>query len=186
MAGRAADARLQLARRQAQPMTADDRPSMLGGAIRGAIAGAVATWLMDRMTTGLVEEQSEVDKAREAAAQPNGQSSVANLLDRAQEATGLSLRPGQKAVAAQAVHYGLGVVPGAVYGALRSRLPFIAAGGGLLYGMLLFALNDEVMNTELGLAGPYDAYPLSSHLRGAVGHAVLGVATDRGVALLGG
>jgi hypothetical protein len=167
-------------------MSTDHGPSILGDAIRGAIAGAAATWLMDRATTGMVDEQSEADKAREAAARPNGQSSVANLIDRAEAASGIRLAPRDRGLAAQLIHYGLGIAPGALYGALRSRLPILGMGGGLLYGMLLFVLNDEVMNTELGLAGAYGDYPLSTHLRGAVGHAVLGVATDRGISLLGG
>ncbi len=79
----------------------------------------------------------------------------------------------------------LGVVPGALYGALRRRVPLLGAGRGLMYGMLLFVGNDEVMNTELGLAGPYSAYPAAAHLRGLVGHAVLGVATDTGLDILG-
>jgi hypothetical protein len=159
---------------------------MLGGAIRGAIAGGVATWLMDLVTTGLLQAQSEEDKAREAAAQPNGRTSVGNLIDRAETMTGRRLTEEQRSIASQAVHYGLGILPGSVYGALRDRIPLLRAGRGLLYGTLLFVANDEVMNTELGLSGPYGAYPASSHWRGLVGHAVLGVTTDTTLELLGG
>jgi len=162
------------------------RPSLLGGAIRGAIAGAVATWLMDLTTTGLVQGESDEDKRREAAAQPNGQSSVANMVDRLEGQTGLRVSDSARSTVLNLVHYCLGVVPGAIYGALRRRVPAIAVGGGLLYGVLLFVANDEVVNTELGFAGPYQAYPLASHVRGIVGHAVLGVATDRTLDLLGG
>jgi hypothetical protein len=48
-------------------------------------------------------------------------------------------------------HYGLGVVPGALFGMLRGRAPLIGWGRGLLYGALLYARNDEYFNTALGL-----------------------------------
>lgn len=184
---RAAAATASLQARPPQPVVVNLRrpPSILGGAVRGAIAGGLATWLMDQVTTGLVESQSREDREREAAARPNGESSVGNLLDRIDAVTGRPLAGPGRDRAATLLHYALGVVPGAAYGVLRRRLPSLAAGGGLVYGLLLFVGNDEVLNTELGLAGPYAAYPLSSHIRGLVGHAVLGVATDTTLDLLG-
>ena len=52
--------------------------------------------------------------------------------------------------------------------------------------MAVWAVNDEYLNTRLGLAGPFAAYPIETHFRGLVGHVVLGVATDTGISLLGG
>ena len=154
-------------------------------AVRGAIAGGVATWFMDLVTTGMLDGQSRAVNAREAAAQPNGKSSVANLVDRVQALTGLRLTGKARQAAEQAVHYGLGIVPGAIYGVLRPRLRAIGAARGVLFGLTLFAVNDELLNTKLGLAGPISAYPAETHLRGLVGHAVLGATTDTGLSLLG-
>jgi hypothetical protein len=56
----------------------------------------------------------------------------------------------------------------------------------LIYGFLLWAINDEYANTALGLAAPPEAYPAETHLRGLVGHLVLGALTDSGVDALGG
>jgi hypothetical protein len=161
------------------------KPSLLGGAIRGAIAGAVATWVMDQVTTGLYQGQSDADTQREDAARPNGKSSVSNLVDRIEATTGLQVSHAARPTVEQLIHYGLGVAPGAVYGALRSRVPLIGAGRGVFYGLLLFGANDEAMNTELGLAGPYGAYPVSTHVRGLVGHFILGITTDTTLDLLG-
>jgi hypothetical protein len=155
-------------------------------AARGAIAGGVATWLMDLVTTGLLDAQPKRVTAREEAAHPNGKSSVGNLVDRVQSALGVRLGVARRQRVEQAVHYGLGVLPGAVYGVLRPRVPVLGAARGLLFGLALFALNDELMNTKLGLAGPISAYPAETHFRGLVGHAVLGATTDTGLALLGG
>jgi hypothetical protein len=155
-------------------------------AVRGAIAGGVATWVMDLVTTTLLEAQPAEVTEQEESAQPNGKSSVANLLDRIQAAIGLDLDADERAWAEQAIHYALGIVPGAIYGILRRRVPLAAARGGLVFGLLLFALNDEYLNTRLGLAGPIQAYPPETHVRGLVGHAVLGAVTDTGIVVLGG
>lgn len=158
---------------------------MIGQMIKGAVAGAAATWVMDLVTTGMVQSQSASDKKREQAAMPNGKSSVSNLVDRLDAGLGLGMSDDAKSTAGQAVHFGLGIAPGALYGVLR-RLPLVGAANGILFGALLFVANDEYLNTALGLTGPFDAYPMSSHLRGLVGHMVLGATTDSVLDLLGG
>lgn len=159
---------------------------MLADLLRGALAGTAATWLMDLVTTALLQGQAAEVTAREEAARPNGKHAVENFVDRLQAELSLTLDERQRAIAVQVVHYGLGAAPGALYALLRRRLPLVGAGRGLLYGVALWAVNDEYLNTALGLAGPPDAYPLETHWRGLVGHAVLGVATDVGVDLLRG
>jgi len=155
-------------------------------AIRGAIAGAAATWLMDLVTTAMLDGQSTEVTAREEAARANGKGSVENLLERIEDWTGITVPDPQRPAALQALHYALGVGPAMAYGVLRRRLPFVGAARGLLFGMAVFAVNDEYMNARLGLSGPIDAYPFETHWRGAVGHAVLGVTTDTTIELLGG
>jgi uncharacterized membrane protein YagU involved in acid resistance len=141
---------------------------------------------MDLVTTGLVEGQSPETAEREEAARPNGKGAVANLIDRIDSDYRLSLSDGQRLALTEAIHFGLGMAPGALYAVVRHRLPLVGAGRGLLYGLVLWAVNDEYLNIKLGLAGPFDAYPLETHWRGLVGHAVLGVGTDVGIDLLGG
>jgi hypothetical protein len=167
-------------------MNGQGGPSIVGQAVRGAIAGGVATWVMDLATTGLYSQQSEAVTARETAARPRGQPSADNLIDLVSARLGLSLDADQREAAIQTAHYALGAVPGALYAVLRDRLPLLGAARGLVYGALLFAVNDEYVNTRLGLAGPPEAYPVETHLRGLVGHLVLGVATDVGIDVLGG
>lgn len=160
-------------------------PSLTGMLIRGAVAGAAATWLMDVATTAVQKLQPPADERREQAAWPNGQPSVLNLVDLVADRLGVRLDQSSRAAAASATHYALGIVPGAIYAALRDRVPGIGAGRGLVFGVLLWALNDELINTKLGLAGPPAAYPLMTHVRGLIGHVVLGVGTDVGIDLLG-
>jgi hypothetical protein len=155
-------------------------------ALRGALAGAAATWAMDQVTTAMYEAQPRDVTEREAAAQPNGKPSVTNLVDRVQAQAGLVIPETRRPMIEMAIHYALGVVPGAIYGVARRRVPFARLGRGLAYGTGLFIINDEYMNTKLGLAGPVEAYPPETHLRGLVGHAVLGMSTETGIQLLGG
>ena len=163
----------------------DDRPSWWTDAVRGAIAGAVGTWFMDLVTTGVQASQSQQDAARELAARPKGQSPAPNLVDLVVDRLDLDVDASTRATAAQLAHYALGVAPGAAYGVLRSRLPAVGAWQGLLYGLALFAVNDEWLNAAFDLSGPPDAYPASSHARGAVGHLALGLVTDAGLDVLG-
>ena len=166
-------------------MTRSTNGPWLADAIRGGIAGLVGTWVMDLVTTGLLESQTEESKRQEEAARPNGKSSVANLVDRMEAVTGITLDDGQRSVATQVIHYGLGVVPGVMYVVASRRAPRLAAGRGLAYGLALWVVNDEYLNTRLGLAGPYAAYPIETHWRGFVGHVVLGMATEGWSAVLG-
>ena len=155
-------------------------------AVRGALAGAAATWLMDLVTTRLYDAQPPAVTEREEAAQPNGKSSVANLVDRFEQRTGITIPRRRRPLVENAVHYGLGVAPAAIYGVLRRRLPFARLWEGGAFGLVLFAVNDEYLNTKLGLAGPFSAYPPATHFRGLAGHAALGIGTETGIQLLGG
>ena len=160
--------------------------SWLGDALRGAIAGGAAVWVMDLVTTGMLQQQAGETTRREEAARPYGKGSVENLVDRVAERWNLELDDTAKGRAAHVVHYGLGIVPGAIYGAARGRVPGVGLARGLGYGIALFAASDEWANTALGLSGPPEDYPPETHLRGAVGHLVLGAVTDTGIDVLGG
>ena len=159
---------------------------MIRDALRGALAGAAATWLMDLVTTGMYESQPPEVTTAEEAGRPNGKGAVTNMVDRFETETGLTVPAARRPMVENAVHYALGIVPGAIYGVLRRWLPLARLGRGLAFGLALFALNDEYLNTKLGFAGPFDAYPPEAHLRGLAGHAVLGVATETGIQVLGG
>jgi len=160
--------------------------SIRGDLIRGAVAGGVGTWLMDQVTTAMVESSSAADRSREASVRPRGKDPAANLADTIIDTLAIDASGERRAQAAAAVHFGLGIVPGAAYGVLRKRVPLLGAAQGLVYGALLFALNDEYLNTTLGLAAEPSAYPASSHVRGLAGHLVLGAATDTICDVLGG
>jgi hypothetical protein len=141
---------------------------------------------MDRVTTGLYEAQPAEVTRREELARANGKSSVANIVDRFEGVTRLGISPKTRPMVENAVHYSLGILPGAIYGVVRRYVPLARPRAGLAYGLAVFAMNDEYLNTRLGFAGPAGAYPPETHLRGLAGHAVLGVGTETAIQLLGG
>jgi hypothetical protein len=126
--------------------------ALLADLTRGSVAGALGTWVMDLITTGVQQQQGLSIEAREAAARPNGKPSVENLVDRLQTWTGIEIPEEQRPLVEQVVHFGLGVVPGAIYATIR-RAPLAGSTRGLALGLLLWALNDEILNSRLGLAG---------------------------------
>lgn len=79
--------------------------------MRGAVAGALGTWLMDLVTTGLAASQSKASMQQEREATPNDKSSVENLIDRVEATTGIVLNPDQRSIATQAVHLASGSAP---------------------------------------------------------------------------
>ena len=141
---------------------------------------------MDQVTTVMLDVQAPEVTAREEAARTNGKSSVTNLVDRVEAQTGLVVPAQRRPMVEMAIHYALGGLPGALYGVVRRWIPFARLGNGVAYGLAVFALNDEYLNTKLGLASAPAAYPVETHVRGFVGHAVLGVTTESGIQLLGG
>ena len=84
----------------------------------------------------------------------------------------------QKGRAGELVHYAFGTLSGAIYGALSERAPLACACAGTLFGAALFALVDEGLVPLVGLSGPPNQYPLSSHVYAFASHLVYGSMTD--------
>jgi hypothetical protein len=151
--------------------------SLLTDLARGAVAGAVGTWAMDKVTQWMWNREDADALEREMEARPGGLDPAHAIANRVAGAMGKELSPRQPHPAGVGVHYALGILPGAVYGALRNRVGGVDALGGLLYGLGLFVFEDEGANALLGTSGKPTEYPWQAHVRGLVGHMVLGVAT---------
>lgn len=159
--------------------------ALLAEVAKGAIAGAVGTWAMDRVTWYMWDREDPPALAREEdEARPEELDPAHVAANRAARAAGTSLEPRQPHPAGVAVHYGIGVMPAMLYAPLRSRVPALGAARGLLYGLGLFLAMDEGVAPALGLAGGPAEYPWQAHMRGLVGHLVLGAATHATLELL--
>lgn len=150
---------------------------MVPGLLKGAVAGAAGVWAMDRVVGWMWDREDPAARQREREARPRGLDPAHVMANRGAEAVGTELRPRQPHPAGIAVHYGLGIMPGALYGVLRHRAPGVTAGGGLLYGLALALVEDEAVNPLIGTSGKPWEYPWQAHLRGLVGHLVLGAVT---------
>lgn len=146
--------------------------------LRGAVAGAVGVWVMDQVDWFNYRHEDPAARRRTQEARPGGLDPAHVMANKVAGALGAELSPPQPHPVGIAVHYSLGVGPGALYGALRDRAPVVGTGRGLLYGLGLFLLQDELANAAVGLSASPREYPWQAHARGLVAHLVYGLVTD--------
>jgi hypothetical protein len=146
--------------------------------VLGAVAGAAGVWVMDPVGWFMYDHEDPAALAQEHRARPGGRDVAHAVVAKVGELTGTDVSTGQPSAPGLAVHYGLGMVPGALYAIARNEVPALRAGNGALYGFGLFAMNDEVAAPLLGVASGPRAYPWQAHVRGLVAHVVLGIVTE--------
>lgn len=144
--------------------------------LRGAIAGAAATWVMHQVTTWMYQHESEEARERENRAR-GGRTAYAAAADRIAGSAGAELEGEQRSQAATALHWATGIAAGIAYALARRRWPTVARAKGLPFGIGFFLLIDEGMNTTLGFVPLPRAFPWQAHARGAAGHILFGVVT---------
>jgi len=146
-------------------------------AIKGAIAGAVATWLMGQITNYMY--QHENPDAREAEDEAhNGKTAYGAAAEKAAGLAGRSLDNEQRERLGSVIHWALGIGTGAVYGVLRSRFAAVGRLGGAGFGTAFWGLVDEGLVSALGLTPGPAAFPWQTHARGLAGHLTFGTVTD--------
>jgi hypothetical protein len=136
----------------------------------GAAAGYVASQVMDQATTWYYGRQSDESKRREQELLPEG-APVASARKLA-GLIGAEPTEDQMGTIAKAMHQSLGQLYGVVAAAMTRRGANPVA-AGLASGAGGFLLVDELAN-GLFFTPPPQAYPVESHLRGAVGHLTFG------------
>lgn len=148
--------------------------------IKGAIAGAVATWVMGKVTGAMYRREDRSARRREDAAH-GGRTAYGLAAERAAGAAGATLGDKQREHLGGALHWALGIGAGAAYAVLRRRL---GRGSGLGLGTLFWAAVDEGLVPALGLARGPLAFPWQTHACGLAGHLSFGTLTDRTLRLL--
>lgn len=150
-----------------------------GVLLRGLVAGATGAWVMDR-TTWMLQDRQKRQAIRQGREAWPDRLDVSHALGyKLAGAAGLSLskKKNQPSTLGMTTHYLLSIGPAILYAALRERDLRFAADRGLLYGLLLFVLWDEVLSAVTGVAAPPMKYPWQAHMRGLAGHLALGLAT---------
>jgi hypothetical protein len=158
-------------------MSTRRRSSPATDLIKGAIAGAVATCVMERVTTYLYEHENREARQREDKVR-QGKHAFVVAAEKTSELAGIRLSEPQRDKLGMAYHWGLGLGAGTLYAALRRRVDWLDWGQGTAFGFLFFLLIDEALNTAFGLTPPPQAYPWQAHARGLAGHLVYGVVAD--------
>ncbi len=160
---------------------------VLGGMIRGAIAGAAGIWALNEVDKYLAARESFAVRRDTIAAQPGGLDPAHVVADRAAKAVGATLDNPKHNALGQTVKYAIGMVPAALLGALRDRLGhWTVAGRGFAFGVTAWAIEDEWAKSRVGLAAPASHYPWQVHGRGFIGHVVYGLTVDAVLRVLKG
>ncbi|GHA87620.1 DUF1440 domain-containing protein [Cognatilysobacter bugurensis] len=144
----------------------------------GALAGAAAVWVMDRVDNFNFRHEDAAARLRTQAVRPDGQPPAQVMVKQVAELTGHSLSRERINRIGQGAHYMIGVGPAMLYAALGSKFPAITRGRGAAFGLGMFLLQDELMNPLMGWSAKPGAYPWQAHARGLVGHLVYGMTAD--------
>ena len=163
-----------------------DVGGLLVDAAIGAVAGALGVWAMDRLDWFMFEREDAQARRQTQRVRPGGMDPAHVAANKAAHAFGTAVTPRHPHPAGMAVHYSLGVGPGAIYSILQDRVPYVDAGRGTLWGLTLFAAQDEVLNAVTGLSGKPKDYPWQAHGRGLVAHLVYGAVTDSAIRVMKG
>lgn len=152
--------------------------------VKGAIAGAASVWVMDRITWYMYRNEDPRAYKQEKKAQIDGKYVAFVAADKIANAVGVKMNDKQEYFAGNTVHYLLGIMPGALYGVLRHKINGLEKGRGLLYGLGLFIVMDELIAPLAGLSSGPLAYPWQAHARGLAGHLAVGATTHTAVRAL--
>ncbi len=138
------------------------------GVVAGAIAGAAASFAMDRFQAAVSALSSDDDGAQ---AEPATEKAADGVAERV---TGREVADENKPLAGQAVHYALGIGLGVLYGVAAEFRPAVTAGYGSAFGLGTATVLDEGVVPAVGLGkAPWQA-SASSNLYSYVSHLVFG------------
>jgi len=147
-------------------------------ALMGAMAGAAAVWAMDRVDWFMWDHEDPRARAQTTRVRPGGEPPSHTLVSKIENSTGWHPTARQHDIAGNITHYSIGIAPAAGYALVRDKLPGQGVPRGMLFGLSLFLVQDETLNSLSGLGAKPSAYPWQAHARGLIAHVVYGVATE--------
>jgi len=151
---------------------------VLRGALAGAIAGLVGAYAMERFQA-FWSDTAQRARPRQIASAAKDEPTTVKAAERLTENVFHAELPEEiKPVAGEAIHYGMGMLSGAIYGLVADVLPFVRAGNGLLFGAVLWWVADNTAVPAVGLSKRPSAYPPSTHAYALSSHLVYGFVTE--------
>jgi uncharacterized membrane protein YagU involved in acid resistance len=142
---------------------------ILKDVLYGFVGGAAGTLVIGEAMKSISKLQSEEDKRREQELLP--EQPTEKLARKVSESViGVQMSPDTKAAMGRVVYWGYGIFWGGVYGLLRKRVPVMAWGAGLPFGIAFGLIGPAVMLPGLNLTPPPTQFPVSAHARGLISH----------------
>ena len=149
------------------------------GIVAGAVGGLVAAFVMSEyqvLTEKLSPEDKSKKKPQDAREEPANVKAAEMISENALDH---KLTKSEKEPAGEAMHYLMGGVSGAIYGATAELTGTTATmGAGLPFGSAVWAIADDVIVPALGLSKPLSETPLSTHAYALTSHWVYGLTTE--------
>lgn len=145
---------------------------LLRGALAGLVAGAVASFAMDRFQALVSAASSDEGGGDSEPATARAADSVARV------ATGSEVAEADKPLAGQLVHYGVGAALGIAYGVAAAYRPAVTAGYGAAFAIGTAAVLDEGAVPAAGWGEAPWQSPASTHLYSLASHLVFGVVAE--------
>lgn len=149
--------------------------NLMKGIIAGAVAGLVATFVMTKyqnLTQDLMTDKSNDDKDNGDSATVKAANMITeNVFDH-------KLQMSEKEFAGQTMHYLMGGISGAIYGATNEYTGLAKLGGGFPFGTAVWAIADDVIVPALGLAKSPTQTSLSTHAYALTSHWVYGTVSE--------
>jgi uncharacterized membrane protein YagU involved in acid resistance len=138
----------------------------------GLIAGLVATRACGITAELLARPMPQEIKEHEERVRPEPTSRVAAR--KIGQRLGYRLNEQQLKLATMAVHYGLGLAWGPMYGLLRRHGRMRPLAAGFTTGATMSLVMDELVVPMLGFCPPNRAFPAATHIRGFLNHLAYG------------
>jgi putative membrane protein len=151
---------------------------IVSGALAGAVAGLAGAYAMERFQTWWSESEKRLEPKERASAHQDEPTTVKAAERIAEDVLETELPEDAKPAAGRAVHYAMGAVSGAIYGATGEVIPFVRWGNGLIFGALLWWVADNEIVPAVGLAKGPESYPPSTHAYALASHLVYGFVTE--------
>ena len=151
---------------------------VLKGLVAGVAGGLLASFLMEQFQAAWSAASEGMSSGEKKPGRKPDPTTVkaANVIS--EKMTGRKIPRDYKAIAGEAVHYGMGASSAAVYGMLAEVAPIVTAGDGLGFGASVWALADEVAVPATGLSRPAREIPLTTHVYALASHLVYGWITE--------
>ena len=141
----------------------------------GLFAGLVATQVTNLAQGPLQRMTPDSVRQQEKRVRPGASSSVVAARKAAYHLDGFPSRQ-KVGLLGKAIHFGIGMVWGPVYGLLRRHGGLGPFGAALASGAAMSLVLDEGVVPALGLSAPNRDYPAFTHARGFLAHLVYGAA----------